>query len=393
MVERFPHKLLSRSLSERLDYFESYTLAHPRLKEANKEITRYIRNSKNGTIIYLYGPSGVGKTTLLKRLNVETINETYSAAKADQGCIPVIYVEAPFPESRNFDWRDFYIRSLTALEEPLIDYKITYGVQGVRRNEDGKLKVEKDTPIRSLRIALENALRYRNTSVFLVDEAQHFTKMTSGRTYKDQLNCLKSFVNLADVVLVLGGTYELLTLHDLSDQLCRRGKDVHFKRYFAADSKDMDKFENCVYCLQNQMPLKGETNLVQYLDYLYERSLGCVGILKPWLDSALHDALFDGTEVLLLKHLQDNALPASKCEKILLEAISGESEVVEKKESVDALRKNLGLSLKSNFQSDVKPTEACAASNSIKPKKSKKRRVGQRKPHRDPVGIPTYEES
>ena len=35
-------------------------------------------------------------------------------------------VEAIAGESADFNWRDFYMRLLTAMDEPLIDHKIDY---------------------------------------------------------------------------------------------------------------------------------------------------------------------------------------------------------------------------------------------------------------------------
>ncbi len=43
------------------------------------------------------------------------------------------------------------------------------------------------------------------------------------------------------------------------------------------------------------MPVEETPNLIPYWEYCYERTLGCIGILKNWLTRALKDALDEGT--------------------------------------------------------------------------------------------------
>ena len=67
--ENFPRELLNRPVSERLAYFRSYTVAHPLLKEADTALKRAIQEPAGGSLVFVVGPTGVGKTTL--RLRVE----------------------------------------------------------------------------------------------------------------------------------------------------------------------------------------------------------------------------------------------------------------------------------------------------------------------------------
>ena len=76
--------------------------------------------------------------------------------ETDRGRIPVVGVEAVAPESRSFNWKDYYTRSLFALEEPLIDYKFDYGVRGIYRDSRGELVVESKVVAPALRRALES---------------------------------------------------------------------------------------------------------------------------------------------------------------------------------------------------------------------------------------------
>ena len=65
----FPPELLQRSASERLAYFRSYTVAHPHLRTVSDALQRAIQEPAGASLIFVIGPTGVGKTTL--RLRIE----------------------------------------------------------------------------------------------------------------------------------------------------------------------------------------------------------------------------------------------------------------------------------------------------------------------------------
>ena len=64
--------------------------------------------------------------------------------------------------------------------------------------------------------------------------------------------------------------------------------------------------------------------LMQHWSYFYERSIGCVGVLKDWLVRAVATALHDGSDTLTLTRVQDHALSEAQCERMAIEATEGE---------------------------------------------------------------------
>lgn len=256
----FPLALLKQSVAKRLAYFEAYTVAHPHLKEAYEALMRAIHSPMGASLIFVYGPSGVGKTTLRLRVEQRLMQEALPDLENNRGRIPVVGVEAVAPDSRNFSWKDYYTRALIALEEPLIDNKIDYGVRGIYRNMLGQIVIEQKVVAPALRRALENALRHRQPDVFFIDEAQHMGKMASGHKLQDQLDCLKSLANMTGILHGLLGTYELLTFRNLSGQLSRRSVDIHFRRYRVDREEDVQAFKSVLLTFQRQMPLGIEEN-------------------------------------------------------------------------------------------------------------------------------------
>jgi len=385
MAIGFPRELLKQSNEDRSAYFESYTIAHPKLKEATKQTIRFIGHRRaKASCITVFGPTGVGKTTLLQKVEQVLIQEALQDLQTDRGCIPVVRVEATAPESGNFNWKDFFTRSLATLEEPLIDQKIHYGTRGIYRNKEGQLVIESSVASAKLRFALENALKHRHPLAFLIDEAQHIQKMASGRRLQDNMDCIKSIANLTRIPHVLVGTYELLTMHNLSEQLSRRNQDIHFSRYRADCKEDVEAFLNILLTFQRHLPLQEEPDLLSQWEYLYERCLGCIGILKEWLNRAFSDALEEEAATLTCKHLQQRALSITQCKKMLQEIEEGEKALQETAEDCNKLRDRLNLNQGEPTGSDTSE-KGTRKANSSPPKKGKSRRVGSPNPKRRKV--------
>ena len=98
-----------------------------------------------------------------------------------------------------------------------------------------------------------------------------------------------------------------------------------------------------MWSFQNHLPVHETPDLVGDWDYFYERSIGCIGILKDWLVRALFKALKDGGSCLTLKQIEKSAPSVSQVEKMLSEAIEGESLLQDSPESRTRLRTLMGL--------------------------------------------------
>ncbi len=375
----FPPDLLGQPAEARLDYFKAFTIAHPLLKEADAALKQAIHEPAGWSLIFVYGPTGVGKTTLRRRVEKHLKESMMEALRQDPGLVPVVSMEAAAPDSSQFSWKDYYRRALLAMDEPLIDRKLTTQVRSSFRDfrdTFGRSLTDPRVAAIELRLALESTLIHRRPAAFFIDEAQHLAKMKSGRKLQDQLDSIKSLASLTNTVHILVGTYELLPFRNLSAQLSRRSIDIHFPRYCAERSEDYAAFRNVVFTFQRHLPLTGETDLLPHLEYCYERSVGCVGLMKDWLTRALALAINQGAGAVSRKILERTAWSLDQSERMARETVDGENEVSEKEEKRDRLRHLLRLETTSPAATPVNP----AAPHGRPP-------VGRRKPVRDLVGI------
>jgi hypothetical protein len=322
-------------------------------------LVQAIREPANAAYILVMGPTGVGKTTL--RLGVERhlVAALETELARDPGRLPVCSTTAVSPDSGNFNWKDYYRRALQALDEPLISNKIRTGTTR-------PLAMAEAT---ALRRALESALKHRRPQAFIVDEAQHLLKIASGRRLQDQMDSIKSLADHGQTVHVLIGTYDWLALQTLNGQVIRRGITLHFPRYHADVPADVLAFQRVLVSFEQQLPVPQPPDLFTLWAYCFERSLGCVGVLKDWLTRALATALAEDAATVSEAHLVQHALSASACERILSEAIHGEERLTEGEEGAAQLRLRLGLAM---------PEKAArTAPRGLRP--------GERAPTRDPL--------
>jgi AAA domain len=368
--ESFPPELLAQPVEARLEYFEQRCLiSHPRLQEALEAILQNICSPgegasvrRPGTMVIVIGPSRVGKTTLIRMLEERLLTRCKELLVSDPSFIPFASILVTGPGTNSFDWAEYYRAVLRALHDPFVDGKTAR----IRARE--------------LREAMETALIQRKPLAIIADEAHHLAEAARGSRLQSQLNHLKHFENAAGVSHILVGTYEMRPFRKANAQLACRSVDVHFSRYDAAIESEAQVFQSVVWALQRQLPVEKEPSLVDHWEFLYARSIGCVGLLKMHLNRALNLALTEQAKTVTLTHLRKTAMPEARVEAALRNALESEAELTEADGADERLLTLLGLRGSRTTQPEHPKTDEGAAS----PKKQD--RPGKRSPGRDSTG-------
>src|SRR6266496_3711503 len=210
--QSFPRELFDQPKEARLDYFKAYTVAHPLLDQADKAVWNALREPAGALLVFVFGPTGIGKTTLLTHIEKRLIERALPMLEQDRSHLPVVKLEAVAPSARQFRWPDFYNRALISVRETLVEDKVNYDLLTPRYNAQLQRYVAPRTgvDVAELRLAWEQVLTYRRPSAVLIDEAQHLAKMSRGVKLLDQLDHLKSLAVMSQTVHVLAGTYDLM---------------------------------------------------------------------------------------------------------------------------------------------------------------------------------------
>jgi hypothetical protein len=339
-MENFPE-----SAQSQLKQFKEYAISHPQLAQVDMLLMGAIREPAGFAHVLVYGPSGVGKTTMIRqitrRLNGTTVEQNGSHGSRESGYrngnvspMPLLLVETRPPDGGVFNRADYYRTALRLLGEPFYERRMMVDIDAEQTWEKkgrGRSKTAQFNDSPELRQALEEAMSKRGVKAVILDEAQHLMKIGSGASggkLLDQLDWIKSMTNVTGVLHILIGTYELLSFRNLSGQASRRGLDIHFPRYLFQNEQDRQDFQGVLLALLRQVPLQVDIPaLMQHWFYFYERSIGCVGVLKDWLIRAVAAALHDGCDTLTLERLHEHTLSLAQCERMAIEATEGEQKL------------------------------------------------------------------
>ena len=366
-LEYFPASLLSCPRGARQEYFEQHCLIeHPRLLDTLDLIVQAVLPPgegasvrRPGTMVLVIGPARVGKTTLVHLLEERLLIGTQAHMQADPGFMPFASITAAGPEASRFDWPTYYRAVLRSLHDPFVDTP--------------RARI----PNREVREAMEAALIHRKPLAVIVDEAHHLAKAASGSRLQNQLDHLKYFENLTGVSHILVGTYEMRPFRHVNAQLACRSIDVHFSRYDAAIDSDAQIFRSVVWALERQLPVEQEPHLVEHWEFLYARSIGCIGLLKLHLNRALHMALTESAKTVTLTHLRKTAPSEMRVEAALRNALESEAELTESDGADERLLRLLGLR---------EPMPAPQPEQIPRMTRAKRGRPGTRDPQRDAIG-------
>jgi GTPase SAR1 family protein len=373
----FPVKLLEASNTERLDYFYNFTMAHPILLDADREIRRRLTMKTTEPLIFVVGPTGCGKTTMIRKLQKTILDATMREMELDPDFLPTAWVETPVFGKRVFDWHGFLKRCLLEMKNPL-------SANHIRKDPaDANPTLIKITEY-NLQLALINTFKFRRTDHFIIDEANRLTKVSSAASLYQQIEIIR-FLAGDRTRILLFGTYELLNLWKLSGQLARRTRIINLRRYDAKRTEDAQIMADIVMTFQEHLPIKIQPNLLHNLEFMWYGCIGIIGILKKWLYNCLHEALETGQKTITMAILKRNMPSPGELKSILDEILVYEQQLRDDFESdYTSVAASMGIIL--NNVGDPAGIEETERKDSNAIKSGRRRRPGERKPARDQIG-------
>lgn len=398
----FPLRLLRRAKAARLSYFEKdYIQFHARMEQVSTEVLGHLcppgndpRYRREPVMVLLFGPPRVGKTTTVAYILQELLKRTRGLPDQEKGWyVPAIYIT--LDAEKDFDWKRYYLAILKALDDPFLERR-------------------KKATVLELQEAVESAIKHRRVEVIIIDEAQHLAKASKGANLQNQMDKLKHFQNELKVSHVLVGTYDMDSFRKVNAQLACRAVEVHFSRYDARDEADKNDFRSVVWTFQRQLPVPKEPVLLEHWKLLYDRTFGCVGLLKELLKRALAQALREGADTVTEDHLLRASLSKTTLQ-LEWETIKDGEEDFQEAEEAEANEEEEGKKEQSKrwfFEELLQPSptqpetqapdtttekttgtsqpspssaQSIKSSSSVSPQQH---RVGEPKPNRIPIGLP-----
>src|SRR6266849_5011598 len=313
--------------------FGEATITHCLLDQTHRSIMRTVRQPAGFTFLLIYGPTGVGKTRMIASLPREILA---MVSLAPISACRVLTISADPPDGSPFNRGYFYQTLLTHLGEKTYPLQVQIASHAdhspLKRRRLPKAAINSND-IPELREATKDAISRHGLEVLIIDEAHHMLYAgdgVQGSILQEQLPWLKSLsIAAPNMLYILVGTYDLLNFGRLNGELSRRCQPIHFPRYQLQREKDCVEFQAALFHLLQKVPLRVDaaTLVKDYWLYFYERSIGCIGILKDWLTRAVSTALDERKDTLTLDWLQDHALEVEQCQQMMLDAFEGEQKL------------------------------------------------------------------
>lgn len=314
-----------RAKDPRLLQFFDASSKHPAIEWVHERVMHFSRCPVGLSMLLIVGPTGVGKTLLMERIRRDILETATEEMRRDPGHIPVLCASADATETGNFRMRYLYWDLLEDADEPDLAHKQNPDTRRPRVDQLGRSYPKVDRGTEALRKVLENCIRERRVLVLLIDEAQGLTKVASARMLKAHMEVLKMLAKDTRVLIVLAGHYDLLDLFDLSSQNVRLSNDLHFSRYRAEIPLHAKLFRDVIYKFQTKVPLTKVPDLRRlHWQYLYEQTLGCIGMLKDLFLLALGEAIDAGRDELMMEDFYKHERSLTELERMRLDIQQGE---------------------------------------------------------------------
>jgi hypothetical protein len=329
-------RTLHPALAARLAALQQYKIKHAALEKMDDLLMNAIDEHTSYSILALYGPSGVGKSTAMRRIAQRRKEE-----ELDPSVMPVVVVQASPEDVGSAARLDFYrqvlyqLRGHVAVRDRILNLPLASF--RAKKSTDPAEWLE-------MRDAAMYALDLLKVKAVCIDEAQHLMQADAAQKPSIQLDWLKSLTNQSQLLYILVGNFSLYDFCHLNGQLARRVREEQFCRYHLDRQDDAVEFTSALKALLEQVPLQVNIpEMLTHWKWFGEWSIGCIGILSDWVVETASTLCRAGETMLTLEALAKHALKPAQRLKLETEARTGEFKIEEaKKESERELQRLLG---------------------------------------------------
>ncbi len=297
---------------EKIEAFARYVNVHETIKAVLSQSVHEALCAQDGRIIAVVGGTGVGKSTASLMAH-RCVNEYYRAEmEVKPGFIPAITTSLFHPEDPRSAWRSMYMGIIEEVE-PLSAKK------QANTNVSAFIQQSQRQTALALRKAAQSIAKNRGVKLLQVDEGQ---ALVAGRG-EYQCSVLKSFLNTTRLPCIIYAPYPFYQAVLEDTQMARRTTFIHLRPYGTSEAETL-VFLKIAQEFLDQIPLPVAPDfLEEHSQFILDKSLRCVGLLKGLLKSGLIHAYKARARQLRIEHLVKGALLEGVLEAMRFDILSG----------------------------------------------------------------------
>jgi len=297
-------------------------VAHPAYTEALELAFTHINRADPGTLLLVVGMSGAGKNTLSDELENRIVTRNPILRDGEK---PLVKVVAANTNNAFYASKDAASRLVDALEDPFLSTTRSFLLApfSVKVAQSSHRSVSEST----LRRTAARLLVARNTRYLFVDEADMMCVIKkSGRDAADHLESWRLLALEAAIVIVLMGTYRILTIWDRTSQFTRKMPTVHLRRYIETDEADVKAFVGILnqLCEIFKVEVEGTQEILAQARSILAATGGIFGQLLALFQRADDIAEASGRSALTLSDVKQSLPRKHQVAKLWNEIIDGE---------------------------------------------------------------------
>jgi len=242
-------------------------IAHPNFRRAYTELDHFFRYSES-KLIFVVGPSGAGKTTL-KNLLRQKLEKEFSELPRRQrrGRIATVSANLPSPTRGSFSFSPVLYTLLSQLR-----------LKDLQHVERPSRWGGEDVVAHFSKVFA----RRRPLACFL-DEGQNLSLVGHSRHLINNLALLNRLADATSIKFILFGTYDLVEAMNSYVPLGRRVDIVKIEAY---RHDELNAFLNIAWDVFKDLGIEVDLTPENDGDFLFERSLGAIGLLRKWVQLA-----------------------------------------------------------------------------------------------------------
>ena len=299
-------------------------ISHPAYVSARREFVRAIDRAQPGSIVFLVGMPGAGKT----ELRIDVMNELAGDISLwGLGRTPILGLRAAPTDRAFFSPKDFQARLRNELRAPVMDWYRPKDKAAAKSFEAFKKEIgeahvfweeqRRTESENAMRRQFEDGARARCIKYLFVEQGGSLVRTQRGHEPHDQMYSLMCEAEEIPLVLIMVGTHRMAALWQGDPEIRRRSQRILFPRYKNSDADLYLLLRLCTNVTRN-LQFACDATPAETIKLVYYATCGVFDELRTFYERAESVRENEGVPAITLDHLKSAVLPPKDFEGLYL---------------------------------------------------------------------------